>query len=194
MENSPLTQSNEGYAEFVQETKTYSVTKKQGRFKIYELDRKKKPVLVRSFKAKKKQTLKSVVKDVKAKKIKFQIRYITTRDTPTNKVTIKQFNTTPRFKTGSLRNVQMIALVQINDENRKVVITKIGFSRKQNAPFNKFKINHMENQCIDYAIKTYVAENYYATDDYKDTDIPSNITAEILQRRFQYVTKTKSRI
>lgn len=195
MNNSAITTTEDGSPSYLTQLETYKIVKREKSYVILHMRRKGyKPRQVKRMKIKKGQTMNSVIQDVKNNKIKIRIDYVSTRDTPTNKVTVKQFNTKPRFSRNSLTRVQMIAIVEINDDNKNITTWSIGFSHAQQAPFTAYKIDIMKGRCIDYAVQNYNYKYYphkKEVDNYSKMPDIEKVYGEIVQYRFQYVTNSR---
>ena len=168
-----LTEDENGRPVFEEHIKTFSVVKQQNKFIIYELQRKRKPKRLKTFKALKGVKHDDIIKKVQNNEIHIKQKYVTRLGTKGSKLI--QTN----YKSKIKGFPQMTALVKVSDEHRKIEDVFIGFSNKYIGFINDQAIKKMSKQCIHMALaKFYSIYGFPRKSD--------DVTGIIIEHRFQY--------
>lgn len=181
--------------------KTYRITKYRDKFTVYEMQRKKNPKRIKTFKAKKGEKLNDGILRVKSGQIKFRILEVDRMDiykkeyihTKTDDGEYKTLQRTTGKKIGRLDTIQtnyfprtnvklkqLVCLVRVEDTRRGIIDYYIGYSK--NRAINRLsmiRLREMEGHCIDMAIGKFIKH-------YGKARKSGDLTAVIIERRWQY--------
>lgn len=197
---SVLVEDDNGNPAFRSEIKTFELRTHKDRKRLYELNRKQAPVLLKTFK--KSKTDSEIVRDIKSERIPIKERYLTSESLKGNTFNVIQTNKIGRVRVkGPMgrrgpKAPQLIALVRIFDFRKQKspkIVYYLGFSSRSDRSLpNKDMIKDMEDQAINNAIARYLDRDGYKYEDRlrKDNyeEIQSlDIQGEIVTTRYQYV-------
>ena len=178
-----------------EEVTTYKATKRKGKFIIYELPRKGKPIKRRTVKAKKGMKLGDIPLLVQNNKI-----HISTKRTETNRdktfniiqtnynANIRGFTTIKKDSDGKqrvLQSPQLIGLVRVKDTRREILDHFIGFSsRKKGFKLSGLRLVQAKDEVRAMAIAKFIEVHGLARSS-------GDIVTKIIELRYQYFKTRK---
>jgi len=171
-----LTESEDNKPVFEETIDTYKIIKKNNKFIIYEMDRKKNPRKVKTIKAGKKELINDVILKIQNNKIHLNKKHIEKIEGKIKRLDIIQTNYISRIKS----RPQLIGLVKVLDTRRMIGDHYIGFSNKvKNIKPSKFELNQAKNEIISMAVGKFIS-------DYGTAQKSGDIEASIIELRYQY--------
>lgn len=199
-----LTEDSNKRPRFERNIRTLEIDKKDNKFIIYEKFRKKKDKRLKTIKAIKGRSEKTIIRDIQQDNIKINSKQMDSRTTEYGRLNTVQTSYKPRSKKVFK---QIVCLVRVSDTSRMLLDHYIGYSRKIiSAVPTQSEWQTAENQAIDMAVSkfikdyglprergdidnSYMQEDSGALTDYGKAKDFGNIEAKVLIRRYQFYQK-----